>query len=45
MNYPATDLRDIIRMGTMIISPHPALSHKGRGDTVAPKQSFEESIE
>jgi hypothetical protein len=45
MNYPAAEPRGIRRMGTMIISPNPALSHEGRENMVTPKQSFEESID
>jgi hypothetical protein len=45
MNLPAAELRGIRRMGNMIIPPHPALSLKGLGNVVTPKQSFEESID
>jgi hypothetical protein len=42
---PRSKLRGIGGMGTIIMPPHPALSLKGRGNTVTPKQSFEESID
>ncbi|MCX5813694.1 MAG: hypothetical protein NT178_14280 [Proteobacteria bacterium] len=53
MNLPAAELRGIRGMGNMIIYPHPrikygagsAVSRKGRGNVVAPKQSFKESID
>jgi hypothetical protein len=32
-------------MGNMIIPPHPALSLKGRGNAVTPKEDFEGLID
>jgi hypothetical protein len=45
LNNPAAELRNISGMRTMISPPHPALSLKGRGSVVTPKQSLEESID
>jgi EmrB/QacA subfamily drug resistance transporter len=53
MDLPAAELRGISGIRIMITPPHSALSpdksspgqaHEGRGNTVTPKQSFEESI-